>query len=140
VCTRKSRVLVVDDELSNLRTFRRAFRSDLDITLAHGPDEAIRAAREGTFDIALIDYAMPSMNGVELLSELIRDQPLMRRVMLTGYGELPEVQGAHQEGLCERVIRKPFDREEVLACIYEGLSRPSSDAVARPPPTAARER
>ena len=112
-------MLVVDDERANLRTFRRAFRRALDVTLAEGPSAALDALEGGTFDVALIDYRMPEMNGLELMQHMMAAQPAMRRILLTGYPGLVEAEDARRTGLCERVIAKPWGKDQLLAMLTE---------------------
>lgn len=70
------RALIVDDSaamLSNMKSLVES-TSDLDCFAYSDPVEALEAARRQTFDIALIDYVMPVMDGIELI-RCLRDMP-----------------------------------------------------------------
>lgn len=70
------RALIVDDSVSMLSHMKSLVESTSDLCcLAYtDPVRALEAARRTTFDIALIDYNMPVMDGVELI-RCLRDMP-----------------------------------------------------------------
>jgi serine/threonine protein kinase len=115
--TAKPRVLVVDDEPSNLDTMRRSFRKDLVMELASSGREAVQLLKEDPFDVILTDYAMPQMNGVELLREAQALQPRAGRIMITAHAELAEVRAAKSAGLVAVVIMKPWSRDDLLRLV-----------------------
>ena len=43
-----------------------------------------------------------------------RHQPFHRRIIVTGYPDLPEVRDAGRNGLTAAVIMKPWKKEEIL--------------------------
>ena len=115
----KPNVLVVDDEPGNLRVFGRVFRTQMHLTLVGGGVEALAAMKAQRFDVALVDYSMPGMDGVTLLEHLTALDPSMRRILITGYGESPELQRALSQGLCERIITKPWSKAELLTLVTD---------------------
>jgi CheY-like chemotaxis protein len=108
------RVLVVDDEEANLDTFRRVFRKELDMTFARSAAEALARLEQQTFDVALVDYAMPEMNGLELLRRAAILQPDMARLMLTAHDGMSELRDARASGLTISILSKPWQREQIL--------------------------
>lgn len=109
------RVLVVDDDEANLRTFRRVFRTQLDIELAPSGERALELLGGTTYDAVLSDFAMPGMNGVKLLERVRGSHPQVARLLITAHSDLPEVIRAARSGLAASVIPKPWSAEEVLA-------------------------
>ena len=66
-----TRVLLVDDSPTARVKFRRLLEGDnYDVVTAADPQEALRLAPDGRFDIAIIDYFMPEMTGDALCREL----------------------------------------------------------------------
>lgn len=55
--------------------------------------EALAAFAEDTFDIVLVDYAMPGMTGEAVARRLREIRPHQAVAILTGYEELPELAG-----------------------------------------------
>lgn len=118
----KPTVLVVDDDRANLQTFRIVFRDAYAITLAASGEEALRAVDGGAFDVAFVDYAMPGMNGLEVLRRIQAACPAIRRAVVTGYADLPDIAAASASGLAEAVVMKPWDRVVVQETI-DALAR-----------------
>jgi CheY-like chemotaxis protein len=107
------RVLIVDDELPNLRCFQRAYRKHYDIQVASSGDEALKLMSEGSFDVVLSDYGMPVMTGAQLVEKA---RPLHRGafVMVTGYMTHPEVIDLEAAGRVFAVVSKPWERDLLL--------------------------
>lgn len=66
------KALLVDDSPSSLLHLKHLVEAASDLTcFAYSdPVEALDAARDGGFDIAIVDYAMPGMDGIELIRRL----------------------------------------------------------------------
>ena len=89
------RVLVVDDNATSRRILRDMLESlDFNVSLAGSGPEAtaeVEAAvgQERPYDLILMDWKMPGMNGIEA-SRAIKDIPALRSkpriVMVTAYG------------------------------------------------------
>lgn len=113
----KPPVLVVDDDPLNVRTFQRVFRQKLAVTGATSGEEALALLRDRTFWVAFVDYSMPGMNGLDLLSHARAACPAMGRILLTAYVDRPEIREALASGLVATMLAKPWDRDEVEAWV-----------------------
>ncbi len=111
------RALVIDDS--------RAMRSILNGILTSLHFEVVEAAdgrqaigiltEDRNFDIALVDWNLPVMNGLEIVTEVRKDAALsgMRLLMVTTETEIKRVTQALQAG-ADEYIMKPFDRNMLL--------------------------
>jgi response regulator RpfG family c-di-GMP phosphodiesterase len=115
------RLLIVDDEEANLDTFRRVFRRDFHMLFARSAAEATAFLSEHTFDVAIVDYAMPEVSGVAFLRKAAEIQPEMACLMVTAHADLPEVKQAYALGLARAIILKPWDRETILRWVENGM-------------------
>jgi PAS domain S-box-containing protein len=82
-----SRVLIVDDEPTLVRAYRRLLSRSHQVVGAYGGDEALAIlARDDNFDIILCDLMMPRVDGVAVYQHLKRWQPhlVSRVVFCTG--------------------------------------------------------
>jgi signal transduction histidine kinase len=68
------RVLIVDDEASNIAILDRLFRSDYQTVTATKGDAAMKLLQDETFDLVLLDIMMPQVSGLEVLKS-IRQNP-----------------------------------------------------------------
>jgi putative nucleotidyltransferase with HDIG domain len=112
---KKAKILVVDDEESNLRTLRRILRSQYSVLTANSGTEGIEILRQNK-DVALIlsDQRMPYMTGSQFLGEAIKLSPNSIRFLITGYSDLDAVVDAINTGHIYRYITKPWNPDELL--------------------------
>jgi CheY-like chemotaxis protein len=107
------RVLVVDDELPNLQTFRRVYRKLYDVTIAPSGPEALEVMNDQQFDVVLSDFGMPGMSGAEFVSKARCVQPVAV-VMVTGYMSLPEVVELEASGAIFAIVGKPWEKQSII--------------------------
>jgi CheY-like chemotaxis protein len=117
----RPRLLVVDDDEANLRTFQRVFRREYEVEVAASGEAALERLAHGTFDVALVDYAMPGMNGVELLRRMADAFPQTGRLMLTAHADLPEVAATESTGLAVMVLMKPWEKADVQRAVQRAM-------------------
>ena len=104
-------ILIVDDVAANRDILRRRFeRHGFQITDADGGQRAIYLMRDRVFDLVLLDFAMPDLNGIEVL-KWIRGNPFTASlpvIMVTGKAEGEGVAEAFAAGANDYVM-KPVD-------------------------------
>jgi len=87
-----------------------------DVHTAPSAEEALEQLKETPFDIVLLDYKLPGMNGIELLG-IIRDlNPDTHVVMMTAYASLETAVTATKKGAFD-FLAKPFTPEELRAAV-----------------------
>lgn len=111
------RALVVDDSRVMRSMLRRLLeRRGFDVVEAENGRAALdRLALMRIPDLALVDWNMPEMNGIELISTLRQDQNYDRMVvmMVTTETEMTQVQVAMNVGANEFVM-KPFTEDVIV--------------------------
>jgi signal transduction histidine kinase/FixJ family two-component response regulator len=126
--TEASNILLVDDRPENLLALQVILeRPDYRLVTARSGEEALRLALRERFAVALIDVAMPGMNGFEAavhLKELerSRDIPI---IFITAFGDDPEeIHRAYSAGGADYLV-KPLDAEIVRkkVAVFVALSR-----------------
>lgn len=110
------RALIVDDSRA-MRTILGRIMGELGFTSSSATDgnDALRVlAQEGPPQVALVDWNMPGMNGIDLVRS-VRQNPSynqVRLVMVTTESELGNVAMALEAG-ADEYIMKPFTAEMV---------------------------
>lgn len=110
----KKRILVVDDDAEIRASVALVLSARFEVVQAANGREALELAADGSFPLALVDFEMPGMSGLELSSALKGLSPSMIVVMLTASRELPVARQALSRGASE-FITKPFDPSYLLA-------------------------
>lgn len=138
VTGRSLRILLADDH----EIFRQGVRSLLEcegfeiVAEAGDGHEAIRLAKEVNPDLAILDLAMPRLNGPSAAQEIARISPNTRMILLTMYSEEPYITSALQAGMTGYVLKTQSAAELVQAIrdVMEGgmyLSSGVSQSIAR---------
>ena len=107
------RVLVVDDEKS-MRELLSEYLSDFGfevVCTANGRD-ALQLYGKEHFDIVISDLIMRPMDGMVLLSEIIKIDPDAIFIMITGYPSVQSAMEAVKKGARD-YITKPFNIDEI---------------------------
>lgn len=111
-------VLVVDDDQRLCQLLGQWIReAGWHVLTAYGADEALAQADQA--DIAVVDYMMPHMNGIDLIKKLPDTLPVL---MLTAVDELPKKLLAFESGV-DDYLTKPFEPAELLARLQVLLRR-----------------
>ncbi|MEF9672030.1 HD domain-containing phosphohydrolase [Pseudomonas sp. MWU13-2100] len=119
----KPRVLLVDDEESILNSLRRLLRSQgYELFLADSGARALEIMAEQPIDLVISDARMPNMDGASLLARIHELYPACLRILLTGYADLDMIAKAINEGRIYRYLSKPWNDEELLMTITQGLA------------------
>ena len=89
---KNARILVIDDDPTILETLRVSLESEgYYVRTAQNGKEAIEKSHCDFFNLAIVDWRLPDIDGTKLLSKLKDRTPRMVRIMLTGY---PSIENA----------------------------------------------
>lgn len=123
----KKTLLIIDDEPSICLILEHYFREDFHVVLKTDGRDAIKwLERANTPDAIVADYAMPIVNGLDLIKWL-RASPAHRQVpliMLSGKDETSSKINCLRLGADDYVV-KPFNPEELELRVKRLLSRVS---------------
>ena len=106
----KNKLLIVDDDMSNLMELTHILQSEYKIYTAKDGKSALERAHKSLPDLILMDIIMPDMSGFDVLKELKKDEFIkdIPVIFITGINDAKN----ESEGLSAGVvdyIRKPFD-------------------------------
>jgi len=141
--TNVANILLVDDRPENLLALESILeRPDYRLVKADSGEKALRIALREQFAVALIDIAMPEMNGLEVATHLkelerSRDIPI---IFVTAFGDDPEeIHRAYAAGGADYLV-KPLDAEIVKkkVAVFVDLSRRRRPSDRPPLETATR--
>jgi response regulator RpfG family c-di-GMP phosphodiesterase len=119
---KKYNILYVDDEESNLRIFKTAFKRDYNIFLASSGLEAIKVLHQQAIHLIITDQKMPEMSGTEFLEKTIPEFPNIIRIILTGFSDIEAIVRAVNKANIYKYVTKPWNREDFKKIIDEALA------------------
>jgi DNA-binding response OmpR family regulator len=113
----KPSILIIDDDKAILHTLSRIFeRNNYKVEVAAKGAEAIEKLSSSHFDVALIDYCLPDMEGTDLFEPITKASPKTLKIMLTGRAhELNTVTGL------DALLSKPVQPSQLLSLIDSKL-------------------
>ena len=129
------RILIVDD-FSTMRRIIRGLLKEIGYLNSEEAEDGVQALERikdaWPIDLAVVDWNMPNMNGLELIRE-IRRRPEwndMRIMMATTESEISQMQLALDAG-ADEYLMKPFEKEALVDKIQMvGLTPPNGGAGA----------
>ena len=123
--TTSSRILVVDDQESNVDMLsRRLQRVGYDVVSALNGQEALKALQSEPIDLILLDQMMPGMTGIEVLHAVRATKELQQIpvIMVTAVNDGAAIAEALDAGAND-YIAKPLEFQTTLARIRSHLAR-----------------
>ena len=116
------KILVVDDEQLLVKGMKFNLENEgYEVECAYDGAAALELAREGRFDLIILDVMMPEMDGLEACMK-IREFSNVPIIMLTAKSEVfDRIQGLEMGA--DDYIVKPFEMKELIARINAVLRR-----------------
>ena len=119
------KIVVVDDE----KMVTSAFKTLLKVegfdngVFFNNPEEAVEFLKTETPDIIISDFLMPEMNGLEFLTAAKKLHPEVSMILLTGYADKENAIKAINEIGLYKYIEKPWDNDDLIITIKNGIER-----------------
>lgn len=107
------KLLIVDDEMPNIRLLERLFHQDYQCLTASSGEEAMSLLDQHEVAVVITDQRMPQMTGIELLKRSADRRPHMVRILLTGYTDLEALVEAVNCGLVYMYVSKPWNNDDL---------------------------
>lgn len=115
------KILVVEDDPLMLAALEILLTDEgYDVTTASSGLDAIQKAKETSFDLVVCDVRMAEMDGLETISNLKRDQPDTRSIVITGYAS-PDVPIRAIKMGVDDYLMKPFDDKQFVQSVKRSL-------------------
>ncbi len=117
-------ILVVDDEVDTCRNLQDIL-TDLGyrVDIAHDGPSALELVRQNAYDVALLDYLMPGMDGVTLYREIKKLSAGTVAIVVTAYAGGNTMEEAQLAGAWQ-VLPKPVDFPKLMGLVEQALGQP----------------
>jgi DNA-binding response OmpR family regulator len=109
------RILIVEDERRMAEAVRKGLADEGHVVaVAHTGPDGLALARDGAFDIILLDVMLPAMDGLEVAKQLRSERHFTPILMLTARDTTADIVGGLDAGADDYLV-KPFPFEVLLA-------------------------
>jgi DNA-binding NtrC family response regulator len=116
-------VLIIDDEAAIRESLETLLELEgYGVESASTGEEGLARIGERSFDLVLLDLALPDRNGMDLLAEIHLQDPGLSIIMVTAYGTVENAVKAMQAGAAN-FVQKPWDNEKLLADVRAAVAR-----------------
>ncbi len=118
-------IVIVDDERMVTSSLKSLLKLEgyTNVNTFNSPFEAVEYIKITRVDLIISDFYMPGLNGIELLGKAGEINPGTTRILLTGYADKESAIKAINEIGLYRYIEKPWDNDDLMLCIKNGLER-----------------
>src|SRR5213082_221994 len=121
--SRSRTVLIIDDEAAIRESLETLLELEgYAVESASSGEEGMARLGDRSFDLVLLDLALPDRNGIDLLAEIHAHAPHLSVLMLTAYGTVENAVRAMQAG-ASNFVQKPWDNEKLLADVRAAVAR-----------------
>jgi len=120
------KVLIVDDELFFRRIISEWIKScGYEATAVSNGEEAVDLVKNKKFDVIILDYLMPEMDGVATLKAMRKIDRDVDVIMLTGHPTTESMAGAGKLGITSYVTKMNIntDIQNTLKSIFDMIER-----------------
>ena len=116
-------ILVVDDEQRQREIYRDILQDEGYATdTAPSGEAALHLLNHHRFDLVITDLNLTGMTGIQLLSEIVAEDPTVAVILITGYPSIQSAVEATRRGVYQ-YLEKPVDRAELLSVVDEVFER-----------------
>ncbi len=110
-------ILVIEDDEDVRRVIVESLQqAGHTVRAASDGDQGLAALEQGMPELVIVDYAMPGMNGAEVIRRMRRRAPELPVILATGYADMVEV--GRVLGT-RSILTKPFDISSLLRAVAE---------------------
>jgi DNA-binding NtrC family response regulator len=116
-------VLIIDDEAAIRESLETLLGLEgYEVESAASGEEGLTRLGDRSFDLVLLDLALPDRNGIDLLAEIGAHDAQLSVIMITAYGTVENAVKAMQAGAAN-FVQKPWDNEKLLADVRAAVAR-----------------
>ena len=113
----KARILIVEDDADQREILTEYLNyRGYKVKNARNRSETLSFLEKESFDIVLLDWRLPDVEGQSLLEEIKEKYPLLQVIVITAYGSVERAVDAMKKG-AYHYLTKPINLEELLLLI-----------------------
>lgn len=107
------KILIIEDDSDIVNCYKYLFEDICDTVIVQSASKAIECIRTNDYDLAIMDYRLPDMSGMELLKKIKFLKPSLIIIVVTAFGDEDIAVNIFRQGASD-YLRKPFDYNELI--------------------------
>jgi FixJ family two-component response regulator len=116
-------VFICDDDESVRKALSRLIKSvGLDVEAFSSADEFLKRESHDGPACLVLDVRMPGLSGLDLQAELVRAQPALSIIFISGHGNIPMSVQAIKAGAVD-FLEKPFEAQALLDAVNLAIQK-----------------
>lgn len=121
--THKEKILVVDDDRDLCRMIASILKEEeYSVDKAYSAKGAIKKIVGKNYDLMIVDYRMPDMNGLEIIEEARMIKPALKIIMTSAYGS-PSIKSRAKKSRIYIFLDKPFELNRLVKVVKGALTK-----------------
>ncbi len=116
-------ILVVDDDKDMCRIISSILKEEgYGVDKAYDGEQANRKVKARGYNLMLLDYKLPDIDGINVLKEIRRIEPSLKVIMISAYGD-PSIKSMAKKLGAYRFLDKPFDLNRLIKTVKGALAK-----------------
>ncbi len=116
------KLLIIEDDKNMVRALKSSLKNDYVLDVAYSGEEALSQISINEYDLILLDYMLPDINGLEIINELKRKKLTTPKLILTGIDAV-DIKVLMLDSGSDDYLVKPVHMDELKARIRLLLRR-----------------
>ncbi len=117
----KEKVLIVEDDINTLNGLAEILEDEgFEIAKAKNARLAQNALKKGEYNVVLMDFLLPDLDGLELSKIVLELRPNIKIIMMTAFGTVKNAVNAMKMGIYD-YLTKPINLDELLIILRRAL-------------------
>lgn len=116
-------ILCIDDNEDDFKIIKKSLemfsKNDIDVIWASTWHTGLKLLRENEFDLLILDYLLPEMNGLEIIKLLHNEEIDTPIIMLTGGGDELVAVEAMKQGVSDYIIKDDLGTERLSESVRQ---------------------
>jgi DNA-binding response OmpR family regulator len=117
----KPRVLIVEDNMDLLEILEQLLSVDYSVATARRGEEGIALATSFRPDVVILDFQLPTMDGIEAGLRIKREADNVPILVLTGLAGKGDPEAILASGCCDAYMAKPATLDAIRAEVEQLL-------------------
>ena len=130
-----AKVLLIEDDKFTRELYEEVLKdAGYDVSVAVDGEEGLNKARQGGFNLILLDVMLPKIDGLEILRSLSNTPPTINNgpiVLLTNLTHDPVIEMAKTLGVRDHVIKSDIDPGKLVELVGGYLATPSAESAQK---------